>query len=124
MSNRYHYLNRQREVAGPLEWKIIQGLHDEGLLTDDMVCLEGSDQWRPFSEAASAETRPANPPLVQQQARAPQRVAVVDLEMPFGSMVTFMVKWAIASIPAFIILFLIGAGLVMILLAVMGASRL
>ena len=28
--------------------------------------------------------------------------------MPFGSMVQFMVKWAIASIPAFIILFLIG----------------
>ena len=28
--------------------------------------------------------------------------------MPFGSMVAFMVKWAIASIPAFILLFLLG----------------
>jgi hypothetical protein len=28
--------------------------------------------------------------------------------MPFGSMVEFMVKWAIASIPAFIILLVIG----------------
>jgi hypothetical protein len=27
--------------------------------------------------------------------------------MPFGSMVSFMIKWAIASIPAFIILFIL-----------------
>ena len=37
-----------------------------------------------------------------------QNVTVTDIKMPFGSMVEFMVKWAIASIPAFIILFLIG----------------
>jgi uncharacterized membrane protein YgcG len=40
----------------------------------------------------------------------PQRndVTVVDIKMPFGSMVVFMVKWAIASIPAFIILVVLG----------------
>lgn len=32
-------------------------------------------------------------------------VTVVDIKMPFLSMVVFMVKWAIAAIPAFIILF-------------------
>src|SRR5436853_3732006 len=32
------------------------------------------------------------------------RVAVIDVDMPFGSMVRFMVKWAIASIPALLIL--------------------
>ena len=37
---------------------------------------------------------------------------IVDIDMPFGSMVTFMVKWAIATIPAFILLFLIGAMLI------------
>jgi len=31
-------------------------------------------------------------------------VVVVDIKMPFMSMVVFMVKWAIASIPAIIIL--------------------
>ena len=36
-----------------------------------------------------------------------QQVTVVDIEMPFGSMVVFMVKWAIASIPAFLILMVI-----------------
>lgn len=35
-------------------------------------------------------------------------VRVVDLDMPFGSMVRFMVKWALASIPALIILFVFG----------------
>jgi hypothetical protein len=38
-----------------------------------------------------------------------QEVRVADIRMPFGSMVVFMVKWAIASIPALIILFVLGA---------------
>lgn len=33
-----------------------------------------------------------------------QRIVVSDIRMSFGSMVVFMVKWAIASIPAAIIL--------------------
>ena len=36
------------------------------------------------------------------------RVVVSDIDIPFGSMVAFMVKWAVASVPAAIILFLIG----------------
>lgn len=35
-------------------------------------------------------------------------VVVVDIKMPFMSMVVFMVKWAIASIPAIIILLVLG----------------
>jgi len=37
-----------------------------------------------------------------------ESVVVTDIRMPFGSMVRFMVKWAIASIPAVIILYLLG----------------
>lgn len=33
-----------------------------------------------------------------------QEVTVVDIKMPFRSMVIFMIKWTIASIPALIIL--------------------
>ena len=36
-------------------------------------------------------------------------VVVTDIRMPFLSMVVFMIKWAIAAIPAFIILAVIGA---------------
>ena len=35
-------------------------------------------------------------------------VVITDIKMQFGSMVVFMVKWVIASIPAMIILFMIG----------------
>jgi len=37
-----------------------------------------------------------------------QKVSITDIEMPFLSMVFFMVKWAIASIPALAILIIIG----------------
>ncbi len=33
-----------------------------------------------------------------------QKVIVTDIQMPFWSMVIFMIKWTIASIPALIIL--------------------
>lgn len=35
-------------------------------------------------------------------------VTIVDIKMRFGSMVFFMVKWAIAAIPALIILGIAG----------------
>lgn len=38
-----------------------------------------------------------------------EKVEITDINMPFRSMVIFMVKWAIASIPAMIILFVMGA---------------
>jgi len=39
---------------------------------------------------------------------SPQRVLVTDIKMPFGSMVGFMVKWTLASIPAMLILLVFG----------------
>src|SRR5688572_17102879 len=37
--------------------------------------------------------------------KGPQKVIVVDFDMKFSSMILFMVKWAIAAIPAMIIIF-------------------
>lgn len=42
---------------------------------------------------------------------APIRAHVTDIEMSFGSMFVFMLKWAFASIPALIVLFMLIAGL-------------
>jgi hypothetical protein len=39
----------------------------------------------------------------------PNRVSVTDVDMPFLSMVRFMVKWAIAAIPAMLLLMILGA---------------
>jgi hypothetical protein len=47
--------------------------------------------------------------------RGAQPVVIMDLNMSFNSMVWFMVKWAIAAIPALILLSLIGAALMMFL---------
>lgn len=41
---------------------------------------------------------------VQTTQPAPNRVTVTDIDMPFGSMIVFMVKWALAAIPALLIL--------------------
>tara|TARA_Y100001960_G_scaffold96243_1_gene103506 strand:- start:169 stop:354 length:186 start_codon:yes stop_codon:yes gene_type:complete len=46
------------------------------------------------------------------------KVIVSDFNMPFISMVVFMVKWAIASIPAIIIIWL----LLMFLISMFGSS--
>ena len=47
-----------------------------------------------------------------------QNVAIKDFNMPFASMVIFMVKWAIASIPAIIIIWI----LFMLLISIFGSS--
>jgi hypothetical protein len=47
------------------------------------------------------ETKPPVP--------VPASVSVVDINMPFGSMIVFMIKWALAAIPAILILsFILG----------------
>jgi len=50
----------------------------------------------------------------------PQNVVIKDIRMDFIDMVTFMVKWAIASIPAFIILWVIGLLVGSILIGLFG----
>jgi hypothetical protein len=47
-------------------------------------------------------------------------VIVTDIRMPFTSMVTFMVKWAVASIPATVILIIVLILTLAILSAVFG----
>jgi hypothetical protein len=53
----------------------------------------------------------ARPSIIRQDTR----VVIADINMRFGSMVLFMVKWAFAAIPAIIIIF----GIVFITLSVL-----
>ena len=50
-------------------------------------------------------------PVQATQSRQTMRVHVVDIEMSFGSMVVFMVKLALASIPAAIIFWMFMFGM-------------
>jgi hypothetical protein len=46
---------------------------------------------------------------IQAGQRTVHGVKVMDVEMSFGAMIAFMVKWAIAAIPAFLFLALLVA---------------
>ena len=67
--------------------------------------FDGSEMANPHVPSTSSTMPPRAPTATHSD---PQQVIVTDIHMPFGSMVGFMVKWAIASIPAVIILFLLG----------------
>jgi len=47
-----------------------------------------------------------------------REVVVIDIKIPFWSMVVLLVKWAIAAIPAFVILVMIGTVTSMVLGAI------
>ena len=51
-----------------------------------------------------------------------QEVVVTDIKIPFFSMVVLLVKWALAAIPAMIILIIIGMVLSMVLGAMFGGT--
>jgi hypothetical protein len=53
---------------------------------------------------------------------SPNEVRIVDVRMPFWSMVILMVKWAIAAIPALLILSAV-AGVVVALFGILFLSR-
>lgn len=59
-------------------------------------------------------------PWSEQAQNKTQRVVVTDIDIPFGSMVTFLVKGAIAVIPAAIILAILGAFLTFVFPAIFG----
>ena len=48
------------------------------------------------------------------------KVVVTDIKIPFGSLVVLMVKWAVATIPALIILSVIGSIIFGVINALMG----
>jgi len=52
-----------------------------------------------------------------------QEVTITDIKMPFWSMVMFMIKWAIATIPAMILLYVIGIGLIMLTSIILAGVR-
>ncbi len=67
-------------------------------------------------------TLPPQPTPYLPAAPLRQAVVITDIDMPFGSMVRFIVKWVIASIPAILILWVIMAILGGILALLFGGA--
>jgi hypothetical protein len=63
----------------------------------------------------------ARSPLPQIQGPVP--VIVTDFQMSIGSMIVFMIKWAVAAIPAFVILATVGAFALLLMAAVGNALK-
>ncbi|NTU92800.1 MAG: hypothetical protein HGB29_07245 [Chlorobiaceae bacterium] len=55
-----------------------------------------------------------------EHAQDEQRVVVTDLNMPFGSMVVFLIKLALASIPALLIVWFVMMVLLMLFMTMFG----
>ena len=51
-----------------------------------------------------------------------REVVVTDVKIPFWSMVVLMVKWAVAAIPALIVLLVIGSVVSMVMAAIFGCG--
>lgn len=77
---------------------------------------EQRQPWARESGGSSMQVFASSPLPIK--AHDPVPVTVVDIRMPFGSMVAFMVKWTLASIPAFVILFFIGVAFYVVLFTV------
>lgn len=72
------------------------------------------------ASVSDGRERRAEASTQSQQNRESRSVIVTDIDMPFWSMVFFMVKWVIASIPAIIILVLLAVGIPAFLRALLG----
>lgn len=86
-------------------------LKDPGLPKEDEDAIKRELDRRgvnyaPRNRKSSVSSRPLAP-REHDYAGPPQSVTVADVSMPFGSMVVFILKWSLASIPAMIILFII-----------------
>ncbi|WP_301361840.1 hypothetical protein [Stutzerimonas nitrititolerans] len=78
---------------------------------------ESHEEWK-ASEAAARRAKKAEQDAMSPEVRdvaatypGARPVVVIDINMSFGAMVRFMVKWAIATIPAAIILIILFWGL-------------
>ncbi|MBI4666000.1 MAG: DUF4339 domain-containing protein [Nitrospinae bacterium] len=114
----WHYVNEKGEKAGPVTEEELNALKVSGAVTPvTMVWAEGMAEWKRLGELGHIPPTPPapNPPAMNpRHDDRPVKVYVADINMSFGSMVVFMIKWALASIPALIILFMIGGFLMAI----------
>ena len=126
--NRYFVIIKD-ETAGPYTMTQLKSMWLTGALSLQTPFMqEGTDQWEPMEtmvdllehNAASIQPGPGSdsktPPV-----KFPKSIEISDINMRFGSMVAFMIKSTIASIPAFIILTVIGFA-IFLLVTVVGAG--
>ena len=104
----------------------------EQVKRDEEEQAERAEAERAEAERAEAERAEENFNIILEQEKRDETslqeikdksVYIKDLDIPIKSMVIFMVKWTLASIPAFIILAIIGAIFFAIFTAIFVSTR-
>src|SRR6478609_6701340 len=112
-SNSEDTLARARAAARSMSTPELIALHGQGQL----ALAPGT--WKVLDEELQRRHRMRNDSMDSSPGSSAE-VVVTDIQMPFWSMVWFMVKWSLASIPAVIILFVLFAGLYVAFVGFMG----
>lgn len=108
------HVDEYAKLKGLTSSKVIEMIR-EGFYVGRKV---GEDWYVDSSESKVSASKPSkssnlfsksNATLSSSDTSLPHSVVITDIQMPFASMVVFMVKWAIAAIPAFIILLILTA---------------
>ena len=89
-----------------IEWDESGRKQSEVNYKDGKVLLENKLKEIEFAQTHLGLDIPINTREMKNknESKGTKTVKISDIDIPFGSMVVFMVKWAIASIPAFFIL--------------------
>lgn len=123
-----YYVLKNGQQEGPHDERVVRQLLDAGnFLPSDLAFRDGMSQWWPLGEVLGLQfvppPLPGGEPLLApaptvapamalpspvksrpSKDEQPQSVIVTDINMPFGSMVLFIMKWSLAAIPALLLL--------------------
>jgi hypothetical protein len=108
MASKFYYQNSASDPVGPVGLQELLVARAAGEIQDDLICPEGQSQWAKFESLFPARQSIQRAAANVVRNDRPAKVTVVDVDMPFLSMVGFMVKLAVAAVPAMIILFGVG----------------
>jgi hypothetical protein len=127
------------QPTGPFDLCQITSMYQQGIITGETQALIEDGTWKPLrklvpslssvvttSELCSTLSRNIIAGLQPDGATGKsttKSVSVTDVDMPFGSMVSFMVKWAIASIPAAILLAALGFSITLVFTGVLAGLK-
>ena len=79
---------------------------DNKKYTQDGITFKSKKDWENYNSTISSSDKSSSDKVVLNDTKFPvaQTVKISDIDIPFWRVVFIMVKWAIASIPAFLIL--------------------
>jgi hypothetical protein len=129
VNNTKYFIATGEDVSGPYSLTQLRGLYRNGSFTfNSLIRSETENDWSSVDdyvqilELPDVKSEPKTAPAPRIEIPPfPDKIKISDIEMKFTSMVVFMVKWAIAAIPAYIILLIITFVLIFLIFVIFGS---